>query len=500
MTCMPYLKPSSILQCLLANDPYLLLGGLDPGQDATEMLRTFWANYKRVHPEHEVFEMNVPLEDTIPVILHGDAGRSLKKQKLEIVSLLPVLGLDTDKNTMTCTCPEQVQYRGKRKRDPLAQRLNSRNSSFLTHFLLFAFVPSRHKETPGLLMSMLSAVSTDLGEVCRQGILVGGKRWFVACVGMRADAEWQTLVGVLERSYRNVGHKNFLACCHLCEAGVVGVPFEDSRSGAVWKQTIGRSCPWSSPPPFSPIPFRNWMSGAASMFFQSDPLHVFRLGIARNFIGSTIVLLAIDGFWDYPGVSKAFPQRMIRAWGAFQLWCAASKKFPASVRSFSMQKLHMVNMSSFPFLGCKGSDTIIFLKWLQFCGRLRMVDGGHVPSYLDWVIQACTSGLAFQAIHHHGLWLPFSCRTNLANHVKIFLHCYSKLANHCLGRNLQLYSLVPKYHGYDHIKHNMEVVVREHLGINPGLWDCSMSEDFIGRISRQSRRVSTSSTTLTMSS
>ena len=54
-----------------------------------------------------------------------------------------------------------------------------------------------------------------------------------------------------------------------------------------------------------------------------------------------------------------------------------------------------------------------------------------------------------------------------------------------------LFAQLPKGHALAHIYMFLELSKRrgEQLALNPGTWDCSMSEDFVGAIARQSRRV-----------
>ena len=490
---MPLLKPRDVLTTLLSQDPWLLLGGEQPGPKAFDMLQTFWAAYRRQHPTHKVFEMEsqnqLNLRTTIPVMLHGDGGRTAKKQPLEVVSIVVVLGLDTSK-TVTCRCTNQCSYSCDRgARDPLLQKLNNTNNSYLTHFLLFAFPLKKFKKTPGLLKAMLRVVSEDMASCCMDGISVAGQLWHFAVIGLRGDAEWHSKTGVLNRSYQNVGTRNEIPCCHLCDAGGPGIPFEDFRSDAAWKNTVTNSMPWSESPPYDAIPFEPWNTPAASMFFRHDPFHVFRLGIARNFLASALILLCYDGRYDFDATdSKAVVERLARAWASFTLWCQACGKSPASMRSFSREKLHYATASSYPFIGCRGSDTVLLLKYVRWY-TLLLIQGGTNTQVLRLLKKGCEQGLAFQAIHGHGLWLVPHCRDEIKLAAKGFCHTYSRLAAHALTRQLTLFGLVPKAHALGHIYHDLEEMHQETFCLNPGIWDTSSSEDFVGRVSRQSRRV-----------
>lgn len=105
---LPYLKPTDMLQHLLNKEPWLLLGGMAPGPNVSKMLATFWSLYRHEHPSHIVFDMEtktgLKLDHTIPLLLHGDGGRTAKKQPLEVYSFLPVLGLDTLQTKLRCKC------------------------------------------------------------------------------------------------------------------------------------------------------------------------------------------------------------------------------------------------------------------------------------------------------------------------------------------------------------------------------------------------------------
>ena len=493
---MPYLRPRDTLACLLKGDPWLLLGGMNPGPDTNVMLQTFWGAYKLSHPSHQVFVMaeqnQVDLSWTIPVMLHGDGARTVKKQPLEVVSLVSVLGLDTAKD-LTCTCPNKFCYsKDASIRDPMLLKLNNSYNSHLHHFLIFCFPSKKYKGTPGLLKAMLRKVSEEIAECCVEGVSVPGypKPWHIAVIGLRGDAEWHSKTGVLNRSYQNVGHKNEIPCCHLCLAGSPNIPFESFRSDAAWKHTLGHSAPWHALPPYEPIPFEaDWTCGAAANFFRYDPFHVFRLGIARNFVASSIIMFCNFGYYDSPGDDASVVGRLERAWASFSLWCEAHGKHPASIRSFSKEKMHYATTSSFPFVGCKGSDTVLLLSYLKFFSGLQIANG-NASEEVRLVKQACEHGLNFGGIHRHGLFLVPMCRDYLYQCVKGFCHAYSRLASQAFNHQMTLFGLVPKAHALAHIYFDLERAWRDTYAINPGVFDTSASEDFVGRIGRMSRRVS----------
>lgn len=488
---MPFLKPSLVLQCLLDHYPWLLLGGLQPSRDAQQFLATFWETFKHEHPSHEVYKReNVQFKFTIPIFLHGDGARTLKKQPLEVVSIQAALGLDSIKTEeLRCKCDSPACFSGRDLSDSAAFRLNHQHHSYLTHFLLFAFPSKSYKALPGLLKSMLDTISRDMASACINGIMCGGQRYFFAVLGMKGDLEYHAKTGMLLRSYQNVGSVNNIPCCHECLAGAPTVPFEDFGTQASWKTTLYVDPPWQVLPPYHHIPFESWTSGNAARFFKQDPFHVFRLGIARNFIASSIITIALDGYFDSCGDSLAVDARLSRAWASFALWCHTHHVTTSGIRSFSKEKLHFATSKSFPWAGCKGSDTILLLRWLRWFSGLHL-HANPRSQKLMLVVRACDSGLAFQGIHRHGIFLEKSCRATIITSCKRFLYCYAELAKISLSENRTLYAMVPKAHSFDHIQYNMAKIPQDSKAVNPGFYDCSQSEDFVGRVARQSRRVS----------
>ena len=337
-----------MLEHLLSAYPWVLLGGVQPGEHK-ELLSSFWKAYRWEHGSHAVYQLaeenKVNLECTIPLALHGDGGRTQKKQPLEVVSMCPVLGLDTLQQPMTCSCENSHTYSGKRKRSPFAQRLNLKNTSYAyaTHFLVFAYPSKKFKKTPGLFQSLLRVMSESLREVCENGLdcNYGGNTYHFnfAILGMKGDQEFHQKTGLLSRSYMNVGYKNPIPCCSDCLAGGPGVPFEDSSLQAVWRSTVCQQAPWNRVPPFEAIQFEDWTSGEASRFFKRDVFHIFRLGIARNFIGSALVLLCFGGYFD-DAPPYGIEDRLGRAWANFMLWCAAHSVSPSGIRSFEAEDPH----------------------------------------------------------------------------------------------------------------------------------------------------------------
>ena len=499
----PWIRPSHVLKHLLELYPWLLLGGCKPCANTEKMLSEFWRNYRGNHPTHAVYEGSEEnLKRTIPLVLHGDGARTQKKQPLEVISLEAILGLNSSTGKqIECNCagstpPAKVRIREDEHGHPLVQKLNQKHHSYLSRFLLVAFASKEFKETPNLLHALLKAVGDDLGKMCQTGIDISSGHWDFACLGYKGDQEYHAKTGLLTRSYQNVGHVRSLRCCSECEAGDPNHPFEDMSSDASWIATRYQSLPWNNPPPFTEIPFEPWFDtpSKAALFLRRDPFHVFRLGVGRNFLASSIILLALKGFFDdATDTMFSYERRMASAWSHFKLWSLSVGVSPATIRSFSREKMHYKN--SFPYLSCKGSDTVILLQWLEFVVKLWLpnVSDQNTRATLQVMLSGVEGGLTFtRSIHHHGLWLRAECCQHLSSACRNFNYAYTTLAGQCLSESLTLYGMVPKFHSMDHFKVDLRERQLVHDGcmaLNPCTFDCSINEDFVGRIARQSRRI-----------
>lgn len=101
--------------------------------------------------------------------------------------------------------------------------------------------------------------------------------------------------------------------------------------------------------------------------------------------------------------------------------------------------------NSFPYVSCKGADTVLLFRWLEFAIKLWLPDisDQNICATMRLVLLGVQQGLAFtRGIHHHGLWLPASCSERLARACRDFNYAYTSLAAQCLSENLSLFGMV----------------------------------------------------------
>ena len=91
----PYLKITDFLKHLLNNFEEVLFGGLKADSDAArDLCSTFWSRYQKHHPEHVIYS-EVDAKDRsvcVPVLVHGDKGRTLQKSPIFVMNFELVWG------------------------------------------------------------------------------------------------------------------------------------------------------------------------------------------------------------------------------------------------------------------------------------------------------------------------------------------------------------------------------------------------------------------------
>lgn len=197
-------------------------------------------------------------------------------------------------------------------------------------------------------------------------------------------------------------------------------------------------------------------------------------------------------FFDYPGSTINLDDRFRRAHGAFSLWCLAEKVSPG-LRSFSKHFFNMKTLQSAPWANCKGSDSIILLKWLSFVLKLEISNptvAGH-DQLLRNMLQVVNSALEIRMIHSHKLWLERTCAKALYVSILTCLRGYVVLGRSAVNLKIRAFLQKPKRHSLHHVGLSLKQQLQQgaSLILNPQATACEMNEDYVGKISRLSRRI-----------
>ncbi|OLP74798.1 hypothetical protein AK812_SmicGene45560 [Symbiodinium microadriaticum] len=403
----PFLKPSDFLSYLLQHDPDIVWVG---GVPQTRCL-AFWRAYYQYHPTHMVFQKfsAQELEHVIPIMLHGDEGSGSKKQPVSIVNFQTVWGTPNERRKfLKCKhlhgcrkcipkawvpCCKPATLENPCREIPSSMRLTpedieeledswptTSDHSYLSRHLCCILPTYMATKGAEVLDGVLQALAKDVEQLFQGGICIQGRKYYAALIGCKGDAKWHVATAKLFRSYLHLGSVADYEICPYCLAGHSNHPFEDCSSEATWVSTLYSSAPWHVPGPFESISYDPTMPAAK---YKRDPLHVFKIGLARDIIGSLLILLIrFFKIFDWPGDKVGLMPRLHRAHGRFMLWCRAQGEIP-HFRSFTKDFLHMKNVTDYPYTGSKGSDSMILIRWLSFEIALAINSNRGVPHRRD---------------------------------------------------------------------------------------------------------------------
>ena len=295
----PFVKFSAWLTYLVEGDLLENLVGVNDISAMQGILRRFWTLYKHSNPNHIMYHSNSGAachpEMTIPVVHHGDEGRSHKKKQIMVLSTMGVLGRGSSRT-------QGLDFKDLDD-DPL--QLNMLGCTWLTHFLAGVLPISLYNEKPQSFYQFLSELTGELKTLFESGICIGGQRFFVALVGVKGDAPYLQKAGCLVRAFsrrptRPSSKTPCIGICHLCLAGKEGtgkvfapeyIPYEEFGSLVpTWLPTVGVELPYQDESPFLEVPFMNGGVGQEQLFVF-DLFHNFHLGIGKNFAASAVCVL-----------------------------------------------------------------------------------------------------------------------------------------------------------------------------------------------------------------
>lgn len=205
-----------------------------------------------------------------------------------------------------------------------------------------------------------------------------------------------------------------------------------------------------------------------------------------------MIFLSFRGYFDQdPEDSCGLPARLERAYGMFYLWTVSEQK-TTSLRHFTPANMHFTS-NKFPYMGGKGADTTLVLRFLSFYLVLCLQNVRHDEDapILSASLQLVQGLLTFLGImHSHGLFLNVACGTLMWQSGLRALRSYSFCAKRCMDMRLRLFGLRPKFHSFAHTIFEVRDILRvSNVCLSPITWNCEANEDFIGRISRVSRHV-----------
>ena len=473
---------SSWLRFMLQHNMWHIFSGLDkPDHDrSSAQWSSFWEAYRGVCPTHPIFARaargEVKLSHTAALLIHGDEGRTRKKNALMALSCHSILGRGCNTGS-----PEASVYD--------CQKLNFTLHTWATRWLLGVLPKALYDHDGGdsFFQGCLDVFVQDILQIYEQGIysVTGEKHHFVV---INTIGDWPFLAKAfsLSRCFMNVSkqstsRKPATGICHACLADRPGFPWEDFSQEPAWRQTINRESPFIGSPPLMSLPHDNTNPPS---FLGQDCFHAWHLGAAKQFPASCLVLLV----HTFPGGS--IPKRFEAMSQHFFDFCKRRKINP-NIRKLTRETVGWPSRADYPAASwSKGSTSTAVLRWFLFACRDRseFIEDG---SLLDMAFAAAKEIYKFfSKSYREHVWIHRDRAFEISGHGHRFLRLHSQLARRAYDTGQALFLYMPNLHRLAHLFHSLSDDARRACWArNVLIWDCQIEEDFIGRPSRLSRRV-----------
>lgn len=481
-TSIPWISPESWLPFLVKNGLWPILCGasLHDYDGARSNLTQFWKNFQKIHPTFELFNTDYDLTRTVPCLLHGDEGRTLKKGGILITSLQSALGAGYNEKRVPKRRPSQ---------QPNLQ-VNYGGHTFTTRYVVSCIPKTAYDEQPELYHEAMTHVAVSCRKLLDNGFADsqrGGEILRMCVIGIKGDAPFLAKAGRFYRGYNTSAKRGEergppKGLCPFCLAGTVLCEAEEiATSTPKWLTTVGVKMPWVRTPGLVSHLLHD--PADPSNLFKSDIWHVVHLGFGRSWIASTIQLILpqlpcanLDDKWAY-------------LTDHYHTWCAQNrqqkhvKRITAYLMSYN---------DSTGTMGCwsKGALTSTLLHWLvDLLGDVEKDGEGLLVRCRETSYRLNSM---FSLLYRAGAFLSQSECKFVSDQGLKFLESYYCLACIMYAKGCHWrYPLYPKLHIFQHIMLGVKTS-GELTGTseNPIMYACQMDEDTVGKASRLSRRVS----------
>ena len=286
---LPWINPTAWLRYIINHGLLYMLSGLRFYERhlVGRTWQEFWTKYQGLNPAFDLFNSG-HFDPTTPIglFVHGDEGRTLKRNGLMVTTLQSILGQGFDRKRL------------KRPRDDMKLHVNFKGHTFITRFLVSALPKSEYQANPEVFHHTMDKLAEEMKKMLDCGIRdsSSGVTYKFCILGVKGDMPYLQKVGRLKRSWnttvkRGVQRKEPPGVCHLCLAGTTWenrYPCEDTSHKPSWLATVGVKVPWDTMPRFlRTLPHDKDHPGS---FFKPDLWHCIHLGVGKSFIASTLQL------------------------------------------------------------------------------------------------------------------------------------------------------------------------------------------------------------------
>ena len=290
----PYVKMTDWVKFLGNTGRLEVLTGAKTTSRRESLCEEFWMRFKEHRPNFPLYALaqdkKLCLKSVIPILHHGDEGRTYRKMPIMILSSHGLLGAGSAQS--------RPQTPGPVDQDPMG--LNFLGSTMITHFICCAMQHTLYKPCPEALDQILTAYAEDLRDLAMNGVEViengQRKRLFLWCVGFKGDLPYLGKSGHFGRSFsmcpkRASAKKAGGGICWMCHAGMETLPekypWEDFSLNAKWISTM---C--LEPHGFSlSAPLLKIPHDIPALMYRLDLWHCFHLGAGKAYVASAIAVL-----------------------------------------------------------------------------------------------------------------------------------------------------------------------------------------------------------------
>ena len=457
----------------------------DP-QREQDLLRTFWSRYQKLFPTHTVFDTiakeQIDVSRLAPLLFHGDEGRGRKRSGLLVLSYHAMLGKGTQAS--------REERKGK-KRPYLNFNLNYIGSTHSTRFIT-GVLPKMVKDHVAC-DALFKFVVDDSLAMFHQGVQ-NREGTTYRMVVLSVSGDWQFLVkaGGLTRSYSNVEKRprgvnsNPRGICHLCRGGQLNVPWEDFgfTHKPLWRQTQFQDDPFQ---PGNVSHFVRWphQPGKTPAIFCFDLWHCYHLGAGKVFLASCLSLIS-DRM-----ASSNIQDRFEELTEQYLSFCERMHKAPF-LTQLTKENLGWQDRSSYPNgQWSKGHVTTLLGEFVEdWCSRNDISDS---PMLQQCARANAAIGRCMRKMYAAGLFLTTNDAVEISSAALLFLREYQQLATSAYNQSLSLFSYMPKHHALSEIFWDLKEAAETEgiqFCLNPLIWAVQISEDYIGKTSRTSRKCS----------
>ena len=375
--------------------------------------------------------------------------------------------------------------------DYAKQDLNFKGNTWATRWLLGVMPKGLYDPKKGDSESydrLSQALADDMNQIISEGAmsLKNEKHWLVV---LYVVGDWpfhqktfhlgRTFGSVAKQPSSKTASKGI---CHNCLADQSGYPFEDFESpNPRWRSSVGKVSPFLRDPVFLQLPHDR---ASPTSMIGLDVFHGFHLGEGKVFCSSCLVLLSEI----FPGTSVE--SRFESLHDAFFSWCARKKERPY-IKKLSRETVKWIQSSDFPGgAWSKGSTTLCLLRFfIDICKEREQDIQGSLLN--TCYLAALEVNQFFCKLYKEGVWIPGQKAREIAAHGFLFLKLNGRVAFQSYQEGRALFPFMPNLHRL----HEVFFLMVDHVTlagfcISPLVWSTQLFEDFIGKPSRISRRVS----------